>query len=118
MPITALDILKQSLVELEGPGYDICTDRVLAMFDRARTSLVPVKGRTPEQHTELTEACQAASIVLGKILKPKLEMTEEVAYVLLTKLGKETISKGDHRALLEDAIEQLERESAPVLVST
>lgn len=106
MSITAKEILEQSLVEIEGPGYYACTDRILTMFDRARTSLVPVKGRTAEQHIELTEACQAAQIALAQTIEPEADVTEEYSYKLLTKLGQ--IPHERHKDLLLRAIKRLE----------
>lgn len=88
MPITAVDILKQSIIEMSKDGYHACSDRVLTMFDRSRESLVPVKGRTVEQHTELTEACQAAQIAFAQTVEPDADVTEEQSYKLLTKLGQ------------------------------
>ncbi len=107
MPITVIDILKQSLIEVGGAGYFTCNDRVLTMFDRARESLVPVRSRTAEQHTELAEACQAAQIALVQTIEPeKTDISEEYSYKELSKLGQIPIKQ--HRDLLLRTIKRLE----------
>lgn len=108
MPITVKDILEQSLREIEKPSYFTCKDRVLTMFDRARESLVPVKGRTVEQHTELSEACQAAQIAIVQTIEPEnSNVGEEYSYEELSKLGQIPIER--HKDLLLRTIARLEQ---------
>ena len=114
MTTTALDILHQALTEIRRDDYYAGTDRVMAAIDDARRSISAPAGRTPERHSELMAACQAAQREVAKTVTNR-GLTDDEVYMQLRALGH--IPREKYQSLLGMTIARLESESTQSAVA-